>query len=254
MAALPADDCLASSKAVAAPVGRSNAPSLKAMPWVTNVPVDTRRAAPRNELLGSPLFGEHELRPPGRIQRDESMLERLASTFTSFLVADQGNAWIGYQTDAVLAVEEPTRCGYEQPSRPSILSPQPQARDPPKVIVLPSAPEGCPVAGQPIPPQHRCAWCQTCEHPGPAVYLHLATSCGRPDDDPSKLREDNLQLHKQLREARTAAERAAQHAEQLKQQLEMEEHTRRQMESVVRRLKRREDSLERQIRLQQGYY
>lgn len=224
-------------------------------PWLTNVPVDERRTGLRNDLLGSPLFGEDELRPPRQSHREQSMLERLASTFTSFLVADQdSNAWIGYQND-VVAAEEPTRCRYEKPSIPAILSPPPQVRDPQKATwrVLPSAPEGCPVAGQPIPPQHRCAWCQTCEHPGPTVYLRLSTSNARPDDDPSELREDNLRLREQLQEARTAAERAEQLVEQLRRQLEREDHARRQMESVVRRLKHREASLERRIRLHEGY-
>jgi len=40
---------------------------------------------------------------------------------------------------------------------------------------LPSARYGgCPVAGMPIPPGHRCSWCHTCAHPGPTVYLVLA--------------------------------------------------------------------------------
>lgn len=34
---------------------------------------------------------------------------------------------------------------------------------------------GCPVAGTPIPPGHRCSWCHTCPHPGPTVYLELAS-------------------------------------------------------------------------------
>lgn len=41
--------------------------------------------------------------------------------------------------------------------------------------VLPSARcGGCPVAGMPIPPGHRCSWCHTCPHPGPSVHLELA--------------------------------------------------------------------------------
>ena len=39
---------------------------------------------------------------------------------------------------------------------------------------LPSARSGgCPVAGLPVPPGHRCTWCHTIPHPGPSVFLEL---------------------------------------------------------------------------------
>ncbi len=232
--------------------------SFKGMPpWLTDVPLD-ERAGSDDLLLGSPLFGEEPRlgahAGSSREEREESMLERLASTFTSLLVAEpDSNNRIGSHNE-VVAKDDPTRCAYEKPSRPAVLSPPPQVRDPPRATwrVLPSAPEGCPVAGQPIPPQHSCAWCHTCEHPGPRVYLHLENSA-RSDADSSELREDNLRLRKELREARTVAERAAQHVKQLKRQLEGEECARRQMESVIRRLKHREASLERRLRLHEGY-
>ena len=41
-------------------------------------------------------------------------------------------------------------------------------------IPLPSARcGGCPVAGLPVPPGHRCTWCHTIPHPGPSVFLVL---------------------------------------------------------------------------------
>lgn len=72
------------------------------------------------------------------------------------------------------------------------------------------------------------------------------------EEDFSELREENLRLRKELREARIVAERATvaeQLAERLRQQLEGEEHTRRQLESAVRQLRHRQASLERRLQL-----
>ena len=216
-----------SEEDLAAPVAGARS-SLKGMSrWLTHE--YTREARP--DLIGSPLFRNQsslDVHDEGSSEYDQhtNVLERIASTFTSLLMPEPDSY------------------------RDSALSPPLQAQRPPRV--LPSAPEGCPVAGQPIPPGHCCAWCQTCKHPGHAVYLSFSNDVAPGDDELCELRKDNLRLRKELREARAVAESAADQVRHLKQRLEREERARRQMESAVRRLKHREASLERRLRLHEG--
>jgi hypothetical protein len=258
---------------------RSAAPPRTAEQPPLSTPAFLTPRGMKQATLSSPLFQYETPEKPARTEQNGNVLERIASTFTSLLMAAEPEPG----PDAAAAAAAATAAAA-RPSR-GVLSPPPPVLEPPRV--LPSAPDGCPVAGQPIPRGHVCPWCQVCDHPGPGVFLRISGEA-LVEDDAKNLKNENQQLRRELRDSKRTVEKALRVQEaqrrqieaersyreqderhystmrasfqqqisrrdveinELLQELEEEARLRRKLESTVAQLKHRESSLERRLTL-----
>ena len=178
---------------------RSAAPPRTAEQPPLSTPTFLTPRGMKQATLSSPLFQYETPEKPARTEQNGNVLERIASTFTSLLMAAEPEP--GPEAAAAAAAAAATAA---RPSR-GVLSPPPPVLEPPRV--LPSAPDGCPVAGQPIPRGHVCPWCQVCDHPGPGVFLRISGEA-LVEDDAKDLKNENQQLRRELRDSKQTVEKA----------------------------------------------